>query len=295
MQDKIVLITGGNAGIGRATARRLSEMGAEVVLACRSRARGEAAAQDIMRKTGNNKVSVIHCDLASFDSIRRAAGVFAAKYDRLDVLINNAGVFTTDLKRTREGFELQFGVNHLGHFLLTKLLLDHLKFSLQPRIVNVSSADHYRGDIDFNNLRGQKGAASYSGFKAYCQSKLANVLFTRELARRHPQIDCNCLHPGMVRTRFINKDSKWYISLGWTLLKPFMASKENGAETSVYLATSPAIEGVSGEYFDQKQRRRNPSEKARDDKLARKLWTVSEQFAGEFGMKKDWRIEGLED
>ena len=286
MQDKIILITGGNAGIGKQTALQLSEKGAEVILACRSRARGEAAAQDIMRKTGNNKASVIHCDLASFNSIRRAAGVFVTKYDRLDVLINNAGVFTTDLKRTEEGFELQFGVNHLGHFLLTKALLDHLKSSLRPRVINVASAAHYRGDIDFNNLRGQKGVASYSGMQAYRQSKLANVLFTREMARRHSQIDCNCLHPGTVRTRFANKDSKWYVSLGWTLLKPFMVSKKKGAETSVYLASSPAIEGVSGEYFDDKQRRRNPSEKARDDELARKLWDVSEQFVGEYGAEK---------
>lgn len=287
MQDKTVLITGGNAGIGKSTAMQLSEMGAEVILACRSRARGEAAVQDIMRRTGNNKVSVIHCNLANFDSIRQAAGVYTTKYDRLDVLINNAGVFTTDLKRTEQGFELQFGVNHLGHFLLTKLLLPSLKSSLRPRVVNVSSNSHYRGDIDFNNLRGQKGAASYSGMQAYSQSKLANVLFTREMARRHPQIDCNALHPGTVRTRFANKDSKWYVSLGWTLLKPFMIPKKKGAETSVYLASSPAIEGVSGQYFDDKQRRRNPSEKAQNDDLARKLWNVSEQFVGEYGIDKD--------
>ncbi len=283
MQDKTVLITGGNAGIGKATAAELARLGAEVILACRSRERGEAAAEEIKKQTGNERLRVIRCDLASFDSIRRAAGEFATAHDQLDVLINNAGVFTTELKRTEEGFELQFGVNHLGHFLLTKLLLDRLKSALRPRVVNVSSASHYGADIDFNNLRGQKGSSAYSGRKAYGQSKLANILFTREMARRHPQVDINALHPGTVRTRFGNKDTKWYVSLVWTLIKPFMISTDKGAETSVYLASSPEIEGLSGQYFDDKQRRRSPSQRAQDDELARKLWMLSEQFVGEYG------------
>lgn len=283
MQDKIVLITGGNDGIGKATAEELARLGATLILACRSRERGEAAAAEIKKETGNERVSVIRCDLAGFDSIRRAAGEFATAHDHLDVLINNAGVFTSELQRTEEGFELQFGVNHLGHFLLTKLLLDRLKSALRPRVVNVSSNSHYGGDIDFHNLRGEKGDPAYSGRRAYAQSKLTNILFTREMARRHPQIDTNALHPGTVKTRLGNKASNWYVSLVWSLIKPFMISRERGAETSVYLASSPEIEGVSGQYFDEKQRRRTPSEKAQDDELARKLWIASEQFVGEFG------------
>jgi len=280
MQDKTILITGGNDGIGRAAARELARRGAGLILACRSRERGQAAADEIRRQTGNERLRVVRCDLASFDSIREAAGEVAATQKHLDVLINNAGVFTSGLEKTEEGFEKQFGVNHLGHFLLTRLLLDRLQAAPAPRIVNVASLAHLRGDIDFDNLRGEKGADRYSAWGAYAQSKLANILFTRELARRYPGIDSNCLHPGTVSTQFGNKATNWYSSLLWTIIKPFMTSVDKGAATSVYLAAAPQVSGVSGAYFDEKQRQRNPSERARDDALAEKLWEVSEGFCG---------------
>lgn len=286
MQDKTVLITGGNAGIGKATVRKLANRGAEVVMACRDMEKAEAAAEEIIKHSGNGQVSVIHCDLSSFDSIRKAVGEFTAGHQQLDVLINNAGVVTSDLHRTEEGFELQFGVNHLGHFLLTKLLLNHLKKAAKPRVVTVASHSHYRGEIDFNNLRGQKGNASYHGMEAYGQSKLANVLFARELARRHPWLDSNSLHPGVVRTSLGNKATNWYYSLFWTLYKPFMINNEKGADTSFYLAASPEVEGVSGQYFDDKQRRKHPSRLAQDPELARRLWEVSEQYVAEYGLQK---------
>lgn len=280
MSHPTTLITGGNDGIGRNTALALARRGAHLLLACRNPERGEAAAANIRQQTGNERIQVIPCDLADFGSIRQAAAAVQGGVDHLDVLINNAGVFTTDLQKTTEGFELQFGVNHLGHFLLTHLLLDLLQSAPAPRIVNVSSAAHYGGDIDFGNLRGERGAAAYSGWPAYQQSKLANVLFTRELARRYPGIHSNCLHPGMVRTRFANKDARWYVNLGWTLLKPFMRSVGQGAQTSVYLATSPEVAGISGAYFDQHQNQRRPSSRARDEGLAKKLWEMSEEAVG---------------
>jgi len=275
LAGKRVLITGANAGIGRATAENLAAKGMEVILACRDSKKGEKAAELIRQKTSNPSVRNITCDLNSLSSVRQAAQEIANQWDRLDVLINNAGIFTTRLQHTEEGFEKQFGVNHLGHFLLTQLLLDRLQNSPTARIINVSSVAHYKGRIDWKDLKGEKGSKCYKTLSAYAQSKLCNVLFTKELARRYDKITANCLHPGVVRTYLANKDVSWYFQLLWSMWKPFMHSSKRGACTSIYLASSPEVRDVSGRYFDDRQCPRKPSALARDEKLGRCLWDYS--------------------
>lgn len=276
MQGKTILITGGNAGIGKATVYQLAEMGAKVTIACRDIRRSESVARKIQKSTGNQHISVLACDLASFSSIENAVQQFKKQYDHLDVLINNAGIFSTRLQKTQEGFEQQFGVNHLGHFLLTKLLLGRLKASFHARVINVTSVAHFKGTINFDSFRGE--VKPYNGLEAYAQSKLANVLFTREMARRFPSIQCNCLHPGVVRTGIGTKNTKWSMSLLWMIWKPFMCSPERGAKTSVYLASSPMLKGVSGKYFDHCQKQQQPSSLAINDRLACQLWNTSEEL-----------------
>lgn len=275
MQGKSILITGGNSGIGKATAIALAKQGAQICIGCRDPKKGEAAVAQIKDKSGSEKISYTEIDLSSFDSIRNMAKSFNSANSKLDILINNAGVFVGDLAHTVEGYEMQFGVNHLGHFLLTSLLLPSLQNAPVARIVNVSSIAYMHGSIDFDNLRGEKG--DYSSIKAYAQSKLANVLFTRSLAKKYATISSNCLHPGVVRTPLANKNSKWYVSFLWSLYKPFMCTPEKGARTSVYLASSERLEGVTGQFFDEKRCRRNLTAKGTDEQLAEKLWNYSEQ------------------
>ena len=187
-------------------------------------------------------------------------------------------MITDKLQFTKEGFEMQIGVNHLGHFLLTKLLIDLLEQAPTPRIVNVSSTAHYNGKINFNTFRGEIGAEKYKGMLAYGQSKLANVLFTKELARRHPQICSHCLHPGVVSTEIAGKsgNKKWW-GIAWTIMSPFMLNSTKGAKTSIYLATSPEVLKINGKYFD-KQKEKEPSALAKDAALAKQLWEVSEEL-----------------
>lgn len=278
MQGKTVLITGGNAGIGKATAIGLAKKGARIILACRNKQKGAKAVEEIINKTGHEKVGLTQCDLASFASIRNAVKEVKAKHEKVDVLINNAGIFMSASQKTQDGFEMQFGVNHLGHFLLTTLLLPMLKEASKPRIVNVSSVAHFHGEIDFENLKGEN--QNYKGLKAYAQSKLANVLFTRELARRYPKILSNCLHPGVVRTNFGCKNSRWYLSLFWHCWRPLMFSPKRGACTSIHLAASPKVEGISGQYFNERRRICKVAPLAKDDLLANKLWEASSLFVG---------------
>jgi len=284
MKDKTILITGANDGIGRATAERLAGWGAHLVLACRDEVKAQLTAQAITEKTGNQNIDTLPLDLASFASIRAAADEFLAEHPKLDVLINNAGCYTDSLELTEDGYELQFGVNHLGHFLLTMALMPAIRCCrLCSRVINVSSALHKKGGLDFGNLKGEHGPKAYNGSKHYAQSKLANVLFTMELDRRFgEELTTNCLHPGVVGTRLANKKAGTLTSTVWSLYKPFAITPMKGADTSVYLAASPEVKDVSGRYFDEKQCLQKPSSIARNEQLARRLWEYSEKAVSEF-------------
>ncbi len=278
MRDKTILITGANEGIGLATAERLAAKGSQLILACRDERKGHNAANYLRSKTANRAIVVIPLDLASLASIASAAEFILTEHPKLDVLINNAGVYSSQLQFTEDGYELQFGVNHLGHFLLSRLLLPALQCPEEGgRIINVSSAAHQHGTIDFDNLRGEKGKAAYSGPGAYSQSKLANILFTKSLAKQYAgEITANALHPGVVATTLANKNGSFWIKTIWNLYKPFARTPQKGANTSVYLASSPEVREVSGRYFDQCQCLKKPAEQACDVALAEKLWQYSE-------------------
>ncbi|MCB0636132.1 MAG: SDR family oxidoreductase [Lewinella sp.] len=279
MQEKKVLITGGNAGIGRAAAMQVARAGHTVILAGRDPRKLEAAASCIRYRTGNKEIHTLELDLASLPSVALAAMHFQERFDELDVLINNAGIFSNELLFSDDGYELQFAINHLGHFALTHHLLPSLWAAPRARVINLTSVAHYQGGIDFDNLKGEKGPKAYHGLTAYAQSKLANVLFTREMARRHPELITNCLHPGVTRTRIGNKHSHWHYALFWELYKPFMRSPHRAARGLQYLAFSPELNDVSGRYFDEKQCCRKPSLAARDEQLARELWQTSQAYA----------------
>ena len=275
MGEKVCLITGATSGIGKATAMGLADMGAKVVMVGRDRGRGEAAMAEINEKGGNASVDLMLADVSSQKEIRRLADGFNEAYPRLDVLVNNAGIFRSERVTTADGLEATFAVNHLAYFLLTNLLLDRLKSSAPSRIVNVTSAHHSNGTIDFDDLQGEKG---YRGAKAYSRSKLANVLFTHELARRlqGTGVTANCLHPGVVGT---NLGSGVSGAFGFVVraLRPLMRSPAKGAETSVYLASSPEVEGSSGGYFVNKAETRS-SDASHNGRIARRLWNVSAEL-----------------
>lgn len=275
MGGKVCLITGATSGIGRATAVALANTGASVVMVGRDRDRGEAAVTGIREKSANASVDLVLADFSSQEEVRRLADVFQEAYPRLDVLINNAGLFRSKRVTTADGIETTFAVNHLAHFLLTSLLLDALKAGAPSRIVNVASADHSNATIDFDDLQGEK---RYGGAKAYSQSKLANVLFTYELARRLQGTDvtANCLHPGVVGTNLGSGVSGVFGSVV-RALRPFMKSPEKGAETSTYLASSPEVEGLSGRYFVKNAEARS-SEASYGERLAARLWDVSAEL-----------------
>jgi NAD(P)-dependent dehydrogenase (short-subunit alcohol dehydrogenase family) len=282
MTGKTVLVTGANQGIGKETALGLARMGATVVMTSRDPGKGQAALADVLARSGSDKVELMLADFASFDSIRKLAAEFQAKHDRLDVLVNNAGAIITTRGKTADGFETTFGVNHLGYFLLTNLLLDTIRRSAPGRIVNVASNGHLRARMDFDDLDSQRGR--YSAMTAYTRSKLANVLFTYELARRLQStgVTANCLHPGVVRSGF-GKNNDGYPKLIFQafqlVARPFLKSNEDGAATSIYLASSPEVEGVTGKYFANC--RETPSSAASHDEAAqRKLWEISEELCG---------------
>jgi NAD(P)-dependent dehydrogenase (short-subunit alcohol dehydrogenase family) len=272
MDDKIVLITGATSGIGKATALELAEKGATVVIFARNKIKGENTIKEIADKSGNKKLDLLIGDLSSLESVRMASEEFRKKYQRLDVLVNNAGIFINYRKTTSEGFEYTFGVNHLSHFLLTSLLLDILKSSAPSRIINLSSEAQHNAQIDFNDLMSEE---KFSGFKAYGQSKLANILFTYELSRRleGTGVTVNAVHPGVVNTHF-GSDSKGVIKVMLALFKPFLRSPRKGAETSVYLCKSPEVEGVTGKYFADCHEIRS-NEESYDPEIARRLWEIS--------------------
>lgn len=278
MKNKVCLITGANAGIGKATAAGLAELGATVVLVCRNEEKGEWAIAGIREETGNGELYSLPAELSSLKSVRQLAENFRSQFQQLHVLINNAGTFYTKPHYSEDGIEMQFAVNHLSHFLLTNLLLDVIKQSAPARIINVASNAHFGGKINFDDLNHEK---NYDGRRVYAQSKLANVLFTYELARQldGTGVTANCLHPGVVRTGIGNKHSSGIIKLGWLLWKPFMISAEKGAETTIYLASSEEVAGVSGKYFEN-CRIKSSSKLSCNRQLAGKLWAISKKLTG---------------
>lgn len=279
MQGKVCLITGATSGIGLESARALAAQGATVVLSGRDPGRGDAALAEVRRTVPEAKLDLMLADLTSLTSVRKLAGDFKAKYSRLDVLLNNAGLIIDRRKVTADGFEATFATNHLSHFLLTHLLLDLLTSSGASRVVNVASDAHRVGSLDFlDDLQAERG--SYSGMKVYGNSKLANILFTRGLQRRleGTKITTNSLHPGVVRTGF-GLNSEGIFKHLVKLAAPFMLSAEGGARTSVYLASSPEVEGVSGKYF-AKSRVAKESKAARDAAAAERLWQKSAEMTG---------------
>lgn len=277
MTDRRVLLTGANSGIGKATAQALAMQGTSLILACRDETKGEAIRQEIARHTGNNRIDVLKLDLASFESIRAFATKVNRTYNRLDVLINNAGIMMNEWTPTSDGLEMIMGVNHFGTFLLTGLLTGLLKASGRSRIVTVSSMAHRMYKLNIDDLNKKQ---RYLPSRAYGQSKLANILFTYELARRlnGSKVTANCLHPGIVRTSFAKRLTGLEM-LSFAALRLFMIPVEQGAATSVFLATSPEVEGITGRYFIRCKEAQS-SKLSYDLTLARKLWEESERVTG---------------
>jgi len=274
MGGKTVLVTGATSGIGEVAARELAGKGARVVLVGRSAAKCEATSAMIRRATGNPAIDCLVADLSSQAEVRRLADEVKARYPRLDVLINNAGAMFAPRREGVDGIEMTWALNHLGYFLLTDLLLDTLKASAPSRVVSVASDAHRMvSGIDFDDVEGKK---SYRPLKSYSQSKLANILFARELARRleGSGVTANCLHPGFVATNFTTGKGLTF-RIFQAMAKVFAISPEQGAKTTIYLASSPAVEGVTGGYF-AKSRPAKPTAAGRDDEAARRLWALSE-------------------
>ncbi|XP_023153827.2 retinol dehydrogenase 12 [Amphiprion ocellaris] len=287
LDGKTVLITGANTGIGKETSRDMAGRGARVVMACRDLTRAEQAAEEVRRSTGNGNVVIRHLDLASIYSVRQFAKDFLDSEDRLDILINNAGVMMCPKWLTEDGFETQLAVNHLGHFLLTNLLLPKLKSSAPSRVVNVSSIAHRGGRINFDDLFFSR--RTYSPLESYRQSKLANVLFSRELARRlsGTGVSSFSLHPGVIRTELGRHVEGWFPLLGALLRLPsllLMKTPWQGCQTTVFCAVTPGLEERSGRYFSDCAEKETAPE-GRDDVAAKKLWEESARLVG---LKDTW-------
>lgn len=275
MGGKVVLITGGTSGIGKAAATALAAMGAEVVVTGRSRERGETAVEEIRRGAGNEDVSLVLADLSVQAEVRRLAEEFGRSHDRLDVLVNNAGVILSRRTETPDSIETTLAINHLAPFLLTNLLLEVLKESAPSRIVTVSSEARRGAQIDFEDLQSER---RYRGFEVYGMTKLANILFTYELAERlrGTGVTANCLHPGSVNTNF-GKDNRSLGLLLFRAFKPFMRTPEQGADTIIYLASSPEVEGTSGRYFSDRKVI-SSSEEPHDVHTQKRLWRESAEL-----------------
>ncbi|XP_034384805.1 dehydrogenase/reductase SDR family member 13-like [Cyclopterus lumpus] len=283
LHGKTVIVTGSNTGIGKTTAIDLAKRGARVILACRSKQRGEAALEEVKKESGSNQVVFMPLDLGSLKSVRSFAETFLKSEPRLDILINNAGIFLQG--RTEDGLGMMFGVNHIGHFLLTNLLLDRLKECEPGRVVTLSSTAHHFGKIDFDCLNTHKalglGNSSMDVFQVYSDSKLCNVLFTHELAKKlqGTKVTCYCLHPGTINSELARNMA----SIMRMLLKPvtafFFKDTVQGAQTTLHCAVEEGIEPLSGRYFSNCTVREVYA-KAKDDAAAKKLWELSERLSG---------------
>lgn len=286
LRGTIHAVTGANSGVGKATAHQLASRGATVILICRSRERGERAREEIRDSAGAAHVELRVADLASLDQVRRLGRELAAELDRLEGLVNNAGVYRADLELTEDGLERTMAVNHLSHFLLTHLLFPRLR-AASGRVVNVSSDSHRVGNLRRAPLESiLRGRVEYRGMRAYADSKLANVLFTFELDRHiaGSGVTTNAVHPGMLATRIWNQNRD-FASLLMRLFKPFMRSPRRGGAAVARLAMDPDLAGVSGRYFDgMKERRAAPV--AYDTKLARELWDLSARLTGAEALQK---------
>jgi NAD(P)-dependent dehydrogenase (short-subunit alcohol dehydrogenase family) len=277
LEGKSVLVTGATNGIGRATAQALAARGARTLIVGRDPARGEETVAEIRQATGNPRVEALVADLSSRAGVRRVAGEVKARLGRLDVLLNNAGAIFAERRVSADGVEMTLALNHLGYFHLTLELLPLLVAAGAARVVSVSSTAHERGRMDWDDLQGERG---YAMWKAYCQSKLANVLFTRELARRlrGTGVVANALHPGVIATGFGRNTPGFFRTLV-ILGAPLLSSPEKGARTSVHVATAPELGAVTGRYF-QDCKERLPAAAGRDDAAAERLWRISEEMTG---------------
>ena len=277
MHGKICLVTGATSGIGKATAQALAQMGATVVMVGRNATKTTQLVEEIRAASGNPNVDSLLADLSSQQDIRRLAAEFRNQYSHLHVLLNNAGATFTTRQLSVNGIEMTFALNHLAYFLLTNLLLDILKASAPARIINVSSDAHSGGKIDFDNLQGER---SYSGFGPYGNSKLANILFTTELARRlqGTGVTVNALHPGLTSTGFGKNNPGLLMKIMGAVIPLIARSPEKGAETSIYLASSPEVQSITGKYFVNRKVTQ-PAPQAADQAVARKLWDASAEMA----------------
>ncbi len=276
MGGKVALVTGGTSGIGKATAMALAAMGADVVAVGRDPERGEKAVGEIRAQTGA-RVDLALADLASQAGVRELAEGFRSRYDRLDVLVNNAGLVQSTRTETPDGLETTFATNHLAPFLLTNLLLDMLEESAPSRVVTVSSEAERWGNIDFDDLQSKK---RYRGFPVYGMTKLANIMFTYELAERlkGTGVTATCMHPGTVNTRF-GTNNRGPMTILFRAFKPFMRTPEQGADTVIWLAFSPDVEGISGRYYADR-RPIEPKKIANDPAARRRLWEESARLTG---------------
>jgi NAD(P)-dependent dehydrogenase (short-subunit alcohol dehydrogenase family) len=277
MKGKVCLITGATNGIGKVTALELARMGATVIVVGRNPDKTSTVVKAVRQVSGNSDVHMLLADLSVQAQVHRLAADFKQQYDHLDVLVNNAGALFMTRQESADGIEMTWALNHLSCFLLTNLLLDTLQRASAARIVSVSSGSHKRGKIHFDDLEFKQ---RYSGMEAYSQSKLANVMFTYALARqlKDTGATANVLHPGFVGTSFATNNGL-LVKLSMTLLRPFARSPEKGAQTSVYLASSPEAAGVTGQYFvDCKAR--SSSSLSYDERAQRRLWQISEQMTG---------------
>lgn len=284
MHGKVVVVTGANIGIGLETAVGVAALEATTVLACRNRAKAEAAAKEVTQRTWNDDVHVVSLDLADLTSVRTAAKEILSRWECLDVLVNNAGGTWSERRLTAQGFEHTFGVNHLGPYYLTNLLLPRLRNDAPSRIVNVTSVGHHAAwhGMRFDDLQSERG---YEAMEAYCRSKLANVLFTRQLARRldGSGVTANAAHPGPVRSGFgMDGDLTGFMGFGMRLVRPFEISPRRGAKTSTFLATSPEVAAKTGMYW-VRSKPGHMSRHARDDEAAARLWDESEKLLASVG------------
>ena len=278
MNGKVCMITGANSGIGKETARELSRMGATIIMLCRNEKKGKVSLEDIKSDTKNDKIELFIADLEKPETIKQMVKKFKEKYDRLDVLVNNAGLILLKHQLNENGIERTLAINHIGHFILTSLLLDLLKASAPSRIINVSSAGHTMAKLNFDDLMLKK---KFGPLRAYGNSKLANLLFTYELSRKleDTNVTVNAVHPGWVRSNFGQPDTNKFVNFFYMLMSPFMINPQKGARTSIYLASSPEVKQTTGKYFT-KCKAIKSSKLSYNPEVQRKLWEITEKLTG---------------